>query len=66
METMDKVVGTKREVYRNKALKTVTGLTRSDLTLNSKGKIVYKRLSEQSKRSSNLGAYLIPKKGAAP
>ena len=45
-----KVRGNKHEVYHGHALKTAGGLTKADLTLNSRNKVVSKKQSERGKK----------------
>ena len=46
-----KIVGNKNEVWQDLAHKTAGGLTKSDLTLNKRGKVVSKKQSEHGKRN---------------
>ena len=59
---MTDIVGTRRQVWKGLADITPTKLTKQDFTLNTKGKIVSKALSNLNKQRSNLGKHLIPKK----
>ncbi len=45
-----KVRGNKHEVYHGHALKTAGGLTRADLTMNARNKVVSKKQSERGKK----------------
>ena len=45
---MSKEIGTKREVYEEKAQKTKQGLTKDDLTINAKGNVVKKKKTRQA------------------
>ena len=57
-----KKLGTRIQVYRGKAEHTRGCLTKSQLTLNKRKKIVSKKASESAKRKSNLKQFLVSKK----
>ena len=57
-----KTVGDRRQVWLGQAAKTKHGLTRSDMKLNKKGKLVSKKLSQWAKKKSNLGKHLEKKR----
>ena len=61
-----KKIGTKRQVFYNKAQQTSGKLKKSDLIKNKHGKIVSKKKSAKAKQKSNLGAYLHVKKRKVP
>ena len=50
-------VGNREEVWHGHAHHTSGGLTRSDLKLNSSGKIVSRRASERARSSNHLGMH---------
>ena len=56
-------IGTRLLVWRGKATQTSGGLKKSDLTTNSKGKIVSKRASAAAKKKSNLRGFLLRPRG---
>ena len=55
---MPKKVGTRYQVFNNKAEKTTGGLRKANLKKNKQGRIVSKKASSTAKRKSNLGQKL--------
>ena len=58
---MVKQNGSRQEVWAGNAIQTRHGLTKKDLMLSKKGKIVSKSMSAWAKRKSNLGDHLYRK-----
>ena len=58
--------GSRVQVFRGSRKKTTGGLTKPNLTKNSKGKIVSKKASASAKKKSNLGRYIQKKQPPKP
>ena len=59
-----KTIGSRAEVFHGTAKKTSGGLTKADLIMNKRGRIVSKKLSERAKKEKRLEkAGYKPKKG---
>ncbi len=57
-------VGSRRQVWNGTAKKTAGGLTKKDLKINKRGRIVSKKMSDRAKREKRLEkAGYKPKKG---
>ena len=60
-----RVRGNKREVWKGSAMKTASGLTKSDLVLNKRNKVVSKKQHERGKQNSErLRKHQFKKKNA--
>ena len=57
-----KRVGTRLQVWRNKAKQTTGGLQKGDLTQNRHKKVVSKKASATAAKKSNLKGYLAKKR----
>ena len=58
--------GSRVQVFRGSRKKTTGGLTKPNLTKNSKGKIVSRKASASAKKKSNLGRYIQKKQPPKP
>ena len=56
-----RTIGSRIEVYNGEASRTAGGLTKKDLKLNARGKVVSKKASAAAMRNNSLG--LKPRKG---
>ena len=61
-----KKVGSRLEVWKGKAARTSGGLTKGQLTVNKRKKIVSKKASGVAHRKSNLKGFLASKAAAKP